>query len=211
MASDIPPSTLWTALLMAGGESRRMGCDKATLTLGGEPLWRRQIRTLREAGAREIMIARGALEPLGTGEPGLIHVPDARPGCGPLGGLAAAFQRASTRRLLVLAVDLPLMPAWFLREMMAMTGDDERGRGVVPVLDGHWEPLAAVYMTAPGECFAAGALRDGNRSLQHLVQELKNYEFMREFAVLEENRAFFQNVNTPEDLAEIERQFTGGG
>src|SRR3954463_5091935 len=117
MPGDFPQSPPCSALLMAGGESRRMGRDKATLVIGGEELWRRQVRTLREAGCAEIMIARGEREPLGIGEPGLIEVPDAMPGCGPLGGLVAGLRQAKTRWLLVLAVDLPFMPAAFLRQM----------------------------------------------------------------------------------------------
>src|SRR5205809_5309599 len=114
-----PPSPRWSALLMAGGESRRMGRDKATLVVGGEPLWRRQVRTLREAGFAEIMIARGEREPLGAGEPGLLTVPDAREGCGPLGGLVAGLEKA-TEWLLVLAVDLPQLPAAYLRSIMKL-------------------------------------------------------------------------------------------
>jgi molybdopterin-guanine dinucleotide biosynthesis protein A len=34
------------AMLLAGGCSRRMGVDKATLLISGEPLWKRQLRVL---------------------------------------------------------------------------------------------------------------------------------------------------------------------
>ena len=37
-----------TAVLLAGGESRRMGADKATLICDGEPLWARQLATLKK-------------------------------------------------------------------------------------------------------------------------------------------------------------------
>ena len=190
---------------MAGGESRRMGCDKAMLTVGGEPLWRRQVRTLREAGFAEILIARGMHDSLGAGELGLIEVPDAAPGCGPLGGLAAGLARVAMRWLLVLAVDMPLMPATFLREMIAITEADERGRGLVPVLDGEWEPLAAIYPTEPAASIAIDALQARSLSLQLLVKQLVLLDCMREWAVPEDQRAFFRNVNTPEDLAAIER------
>jgi molybdopterin-guanine dinucleotide biosynthesis protein A len=191
---------------MAGGESRRMGRDKVTLVVAGEPLWRRQVRTLREAGFEQIVIARGAHEPLGAGEPGLVEVPDAVPGCGPLGGLAAALPRVSTRWLLVLAVDLPLMPASFLREMIATTDADGRGRGLVPTIDGQHEPLAAIYPTAPASEFAAEALRTGALSLRDLVKKLVALDLMRELEVPAASRDFFRNVNTPEDLANIEQR-----
>lgn len=206
MFADTSQSPRCSALLMAGGESRRMGRDKATLVVGGEPLWRRQVRTLRQAGFVEIMIARGAHEPLGASEPGLVEISDAVPGCGPLGGLATGLQRASTGRLLVLAVDLPLMPASFLRELIAMTDADERDRGLVPTIDAQHEPLAAIYPTAPASEFAAEALRTGALSLRDLVKKLVAHDLMRELEVPAASRDFFRNVNTPEDLAYIERR-----
>jgi molybdopterin-guanine dinucleotide biosynthesis protein A len=180
------------------------------LTVGGEPLWRRQVRTLREAGFEEIMITRGAHGSVGVGESGLIEVPDAAPGCGPMGGLAAGLQHASTRRLLVLAVDLPLMPASFLRELIALTEADVRARGLVPVLAGRPEPLAAIYPTEPARAMSGEALRTAALSMQDLVRKLVALDFMREWEVAEEQREFFQNVNTPEDLADFERRLGPG-
>ncbi len=154
---------------MAGGESRRMGRDKATLMVGGEPMWRRQIRTLREAGFAEIMIARGAHEPLGAGEPGLVEVPDAVPGCGPLGGLATGLQRASTGWLLVLAVDLPFMPASFLREMIALTEADECSRGLAVTMQKARRPG---WVARASRLFGSASRRvvDAARGLQQKVR-----------------------------------------
>ena len=75
---------------------------------------------------------------------------------------------ASRRRLVVLAVDLPLMTAGFLRGLLARAGD---GRGVVPRHRGSglYEPLAAVY---PAECLALARerLRGEDWSLQGFVR-----------------------------------------
>jgi molybdopterin-guanine dinucleotide biosynthesis protein A len=203
MSGQMRQSDRWSALLMAGGESRRMGRDKATLVIAGEELWRRQVRTLRKAGFAEIMIARGEREPLGVGEPGLIVLPDAREGCGPLGALAAGLQRVSTGWLLVLAVDLPLMPAAFLRPMMELAG--ESGRGVVPQIDGRFEPLVAVY---PGTCleWSEDCLAGGQWSMRKLVQLCMRDKLLRSLKVRDNERGYFRNVNTPEDLADVERQ-----
>jgi molybdopterin-guanine dinucleotide biosynthesis protein A len=197
MAGPFPQSPQCSALLMAGGESRRMGRDKATMMIGGEPLWRRQVRTLREAGVAEIMIARGERELLGAGEPGLIALADAAPGCGPLGGLVAGVRQAKTDWTLVLAVDLPFMSAAFLRQMMAMA--EQERLGLAPVLDGRVEPLAAVY---PKGClaFAEECLASRQLSMRALVERCVAAGLMRSFEVREHERAYFRNVNTPEDL-----------
>lgn len=96
-----------TAVLLAGGESQRMGRDKATLILDGEPLWSRQLRILRELQPEKMLIsarARPAWCP-----PEIETVLDAPPSRGPLSGLAAALKRIETTHLLALAIDVPQM------------------------------------------------------------------------------------------------------
>src|SRR3954467_15750089 len=95
-ASQSPAATsLCSGLLLAGGESRRMGSDKAGLVLGGEALWRRQLRTLRAAGVGEILISRGALPALEVKEHGVVQIPDVAESAGPLGGLLAGLRATS--------------------------------------------------------------------------------------------------------------------
>src|SRR5205809_686126 len=82
-----------TGLLLAGGESRRMGCDKAELPVCGELLWKRQVRTLLAGGAGEIVISRGDQPPLPELDRGILTVADAARGCGPLGGVVGALRQ----------------------------------------------------------------------------------------------------------------------
>lgn len=49
--------------VMAGGQSRRMGSDKALLGLSGEPLWQRQSRVLQAAGATAVGVVRQVGQP----------------------------------------------------------------------------------------------------------------------------------------------------
>src|SRR3954471_22198373 len=79
-----------TAVLMAGGRSRRMGRDKAELELGGRALWERQIEVLRALRPDALWVSGRAY-----GE--VEAVADAWPDCGPLGGLASVLQRAETK------------------------------------------------------------------------------------------------------------------
>jgi len=98
-----------TAVLFVGGRSRRMGADKATLEIAGEPLWRKQIKLLRELQPQSLCISareRPAWCPLE-----IEAVLDDPPSRGPLSGLAAALRRLRTSHLLALAIDLPRMRA----------------------------------------------------------------------------------------------------
>jgi molybdenum cofactor guanylyltransferase len=94
-----------TAVLFTGGESRRMGADKATLVLDGEPLWSRQLRTLRELQPERILIS-ARTKPAWC-PPEIEVVLDKPPSRGPLTGLAAALKRIHTTHLFALAIDLP--------------------------------------------------------------------------------------------------------
>ncbi len=107
----------FAAVLLAGGQSRRMGRDKALLLVdGGRVLWERQLDVLRSLGPAELFIS-------GPARPGFPYdvrlLEDERPGLGPLSGIVAALEAMTTPLLVVLAVDLPAMRADFLRGLLA--------------------------------------------------------------------------------------------
>ena len=79
-------------VVLAGGESRRMGRDKALVEVDGEPLWKRQVGVLRAAGAERVVVGRRrGQEAIGYPDCCL----DAFEGCGPLAGIHAARQRTA--------------------------------------------------------------------------------------------------------------------
>jgi molybdopterin-guanine dinucleotide biosynthesis protein A len=102
--------------VLAGGESRRMGRDKALVEFAGEPLVARAIGILREAGL-EARIA-GARATLDAFAP---VVADAEPGRGPLGGICAALAACTEPRAVFLPVDLPLLPASLITYLVHRT------------------------------------------------------------------------------------------
>ena len=120
-----------SAVILAGGESRRMGRDKAWLEMGGQPLIRRALSTVRDSGIQGIVISgRAGADYSSLGCPVLF---DLEPGCGPLGGIERALSAATAPLVLVLAVDLPGVTAAFLRKLAAhcdpLTGAVPKLRG----------------------------------------------------------------------------------
>lgn len=183
-----------TAVLMAGGLSRRMGADKCNLLVNAERLWSRQMRLLDHLNPRSVWVsarARPSWCPTGTEA-----VLDAAPSHGPLSGLSAVLQRLATSHLLVLAVDLPLMNAPLLRSLCQMA---EPGRGVMPQIAGWLEPLCAIYpaQVAPA---AQAALQSGCFALQPLARALIAKDSLFEYKVPPGLRWHFANINTPEAL-----------
>ncbi|MGB8029788.1 MAG: molybdenum cofactor guanylyltransferase [Terracidiphilus sp.] len=96
--------------VLAGGQSSRMGRDKALLPLAGRPLIEHALTTLREAGlpARIAGASPAAHSALAAYAP---IVRDPQSGLGPLAGICAALEAASTRYAVFLPIDLPLLPA----------------------------------------------------------------------------------------------------
>ena len=184
----------FSAVLLAGGESRRMGRDKATIEVDALPLWRRQLQILRELNPEEIFVsARTAPSWLPPKVELLLDEPPSR---GPLSGLAQALARMQTTHLIALAVDMPFMTSSELQYLCNLV---KAGAGVVPVIGDRTEPLAAFY---PG-----GVLNDFTRalggsdfSLQSLVHELARSGKIELVAVAEGRRDLYRSVNEPGDL-----------
>jgi molybdopterin-guanine dinucleotide biosynthesis protein A len=151
-------------LLLTGGQSRRMGRDKALLVVDG--------RTLAERGAQ--LLGEVALPVVEVG-PGYSRLPAVRedpPGTGPLAALCAGA--AEVRRLghdgpvLVLAVDMPFVTTGLLRFLAGRPGP-----GTVVPRDrlGRAQPLCARY--GPGALAVASQLvAAGQRSLRALLADL---------------------------------------
>ena len=184
----------FTAVLLAGGESRRMGSDKATLRWRGRPLWEWQLEKLRALTPERILLSARSDLPWRPSDVELL--PDIPPSRGPLSGLAAALDTMETDHLLALAVDLPFMTTEHLRFLCERA---RPGTGIVPMIKGTAEPLSAIYPgTARTHFLEALPLDDS--SLQPIVRRLVALNMLQAFPVPDEEHQFYKNVNKPEEL-----------
>jgi molybdopterin-guanine dinucleotide biosynthesis protein A len=183
-----------SAVLLAGGESRRMGKDKAALQFRGRPLWQIQFELLRKLQPSEIFIS-ARTDPTWRPED-VRFVADIPPSRGPLSGLAASLAQMHTTHLLALAIDMPFMTNKFLRYLCAKI---EASRGVVPKIDNRTEPLTAIY-PREAEIDFRRALAGADFSLQSLTRRLVETGKLRAIHVTEQEKVFFLNVNEPADL-----------
>src|SRR3977135_2600279 len=162
-----------TAVVLAGGESRRMGRDKATIELRGQPLWRRQLEVLREVGPEKIFVsARTKPSWLPRDAELLLDDPPSR---GPLSGLTKASTAMRTSHLLALAVDMPFMRSEQLAVLCELAAE---GRGVVPVIGERAGPLAGIYPAEAAVDFSE-ALASADFSLQRVIRKLAADEKVR--------------------------------
>ena len=185
-----------SALLLAGGQSRRMGRDKATLELNGQLLWARQLEILRTLRPEKIFVsARTAPSWLPSNVELLLDDPPSR---GPLSGLAKALAAIRTTHLLALAVDMPFMTREELRTVWDQT---QAGEGVVPVIRDRVEPFAAIYPAEVATDFAA-ALTGNDFSLQGIIRKLAADGKVRLVGVPAEDEHLYRSVNEPSDFKE---------
>lgn len=124
--------------ILAGGQSTRMGLDKALVEFRGAPMLDHVAAAIEQAGLQCLVVGRQA--PVG----GLRFVEDL-PGIGggPLVGLLSAFEAAEGRDLFLAAVDQPLLRPKTVTELINTPGDI-----VVPMAAGHPQVTCAVYRKA---------------------------------------------------------------
>jgi molybdopterin-guanine dinucleotide biosynthesis protein A len=184
-----------SAVILAGGESRRMGRDKAWLDLAGEPLIVRALQTVRWLGVDELFISGRADVDYSALECPVLH--DLEPGFGPLGGIERALHACGSPLLLVLAVDLPHMTTAFLAKLIGRT---DALTGVVPVRDGALEPLAAIY---PKRCheIAFRFIAQARHSACDFAEAFLRERAVRTLRVTRADVACFANWNSPFDAA----------
>ncbi len=186
--------TAVSGIILAGGASRRMGTDKAGLTLHGKPLLVRQVEKMRQMGITDIMLSGGAAIPM----PGTRTIPDIYPGRGPLGGIHACLAASEHPRCLVLSVDTPLVPASILARLcQTHTG------GITVLRCGEkQEPLVGVYDRALAPTMS-DLIAEGGKPVRALSGCVKWN--MLDYLGPE---VFLKNCNTPADFTEVEEIFT---
>lgn len=192
----------FSGAVLAGGRSRRMGRDKASLPAPPyRSLVHRQLALLVAAGARESLLSLRFGQPLP--DPGAMRgVAIVRDdGCaGPLGGLAAVLRAARTPCVLVLGVDLGGMQATVLRRLLAIAAAGGGAWGVVPRTRSGVQPLAAVWPRALLPLVEAQLDRGGDRSLRALVARAEAEGCLHTCIIPAWDEPMFANWNRPHEV-----------
>jgi molybdopterin-guanine dinucleotide biosynthesis protein A len=183
-----------SVVLLAGGESRRMGQDKALLLFRGKPLWQLQLDLLRKMQPVETFVS-ARFDP--SWRPADVQfISDIAPACGPLGGLASTLAKIRTGHLLALAIDMPLMKGEYLHSLCDQI---EPECGVLPMIGDRAEPLAAIYPKSAATDLVE-ALSGSDFSLQLLTRKLVTLGKLRFVNVSKDEQKYFRNFNKPEDF-----------
>lgn len=148
-----PPAVI--GVVLAGGRSRRMGQDKGALEVAGKAQVRRAYDLLASTCGHAVVSARAEQATLAA-YARLPLVTDDGSLAGPAAGLMAAWARFPGEALLVLAVDLPLVDAATIGQLLAGR-DPARMATAFGHPDGTIEPLCTVWEPRAAAVIAAGA------------------------------------------------------
>jgi molybdopterin-guanine dinucleotide biosynthesis protein A len=190
-----------TLAIQAGGESRRMGRDKALLPFLGQPLILRLLSRL--AGiADEVLVTSN--QPEQYRFLGFTPIPDLLPGLGALGGLYTALSAAAHPFVAVVACDMPFASAEiFLAELALLR--ETNADAVIPRSEAGTEPFHAVYRVETCLPPVREAIEGGKRRADAWFDQVSiRYLDGQEIHPYDPDMLAFFNINTPEELKEAE-------
>lgn len=188
--SDVAPRPLF-GLVLAGGESRRMGRDKATLRRAGQTQLAYAMQLLDGVTERAFVSARPGQDDAERNR--YEQIVDRYDGLGPIAGILTAMETFPDVDWLVIACDLPNVDAATLSHLLANRLHDSPFTAYISSHDGLPEPLCAIY-AAPAAEIVRQFVADGVHCPRKVL--IRSETRLLE---LPDARAL-DNVNTPEDL-----------
>ncbi len=194
------------AILLAAGESARMGRPKPLLTWAGTTLLEWQIEQLREAGASEVIVVLGSraeeVEPVATAAGATVVLnPDYREGRASSLRAGAAAVHDNAAAIVILGVDQP-RPAWVTRRLIERRR--ENGPAIlIPAFEGHRGHPVVLSAALLGELRAVNEASLGLRAVTERHQaETETVEI--------DNSSVIVDLNTPSEYEDALRAFNNG-
>ena len=185
-----------SAVILCGGQSRRMGMDKARLLWNGRDFLDRIAAQL--APADEILLS--VAQPGQYGEKPFPTVIDRMPGCGPLSGLYSALTACRNDLLFAVSCDMPLVD--FSAALLLLSHLEEPYDAVVPTdSSGRIQPLCALYRKRAAPVFLRQL-----QNHQYRLRDALSAVPTRYLPVAAPTDQMFQNLNTPQAYQDFLKQ-----
>lgn len=182
-----------TGIILVGGQSRRMGQDKAILPVDGVPLYERVLEVLARVFPRVLLVG-GREERFRDRD--VTVVPDIYPGSA-LGGLYTGLLHAGTERIFVAPCDLPFPNEAIIRHLCSLS---EGFDAVVPETGQGMEPIFAVYAKSCLGPMKDLLERDNFRIYDFYPKVRVRYVPNETLRLLDPDGTAFLNLNTPDDI-----------
>jgi len=189
-----------SAVVLAGGQSSRLGSDKSFLLMEDQPLVAHTVRKLAVLSDDLIVVTNDPARYKPLALPVRL-VPDEKPGVGALMGIYSGLKAVHHSQALIVACDMPFLNLSLLRYMLPLAGGHDI---VIPRLGEFLEPLHAIYTKA---CLPAIAclLEQGRRQITAFFHEVRvRYVEAGEIDRFDPDHLSFINVNTPQDWDRVQ-------
>ncbi|MGH7903705.1 MAG: molybdenum cofactor guanylyltransferase [Candidatus Dormibacteraceae bacterium] len=185
-----------TLLVLAGGESRRMGRPKALLPAGDGTLLEWVLDALSPQ-FEEVLVSANHPDQVAPGMTPRI-VGDLHPGAGPLAGIEAGLAACRHDVMVVVACDMPRVTAPLVRLLVTASRSND---AAMPRLDGVAEPACAAYRRSAARVISA-SLDDGRLRAGGVLGALRvRYLDELELEAAGVDRGALRSLNSPEDYA----------
>jgi molybdopterin-guanine dinucleotide biosynthesis protein A len=192
-----------TLAVLAGGQSTRMGRNKAEITIGGRLILEHLLAEVAWPGPTLLVTAPGREHPPGWQRFDR-EVQDPVAGVGPLRGVMTALESANTDTVVVITVDMPNVRAHHLQSLLGILMARSKIAGVMRsrVMDGREqvEPFPSAYRVAMAKPLVADRLASGARSVYGL-SEAEAVVIAPTFDDWSDD--VWLNLNRPEDVGEV--------
>lgn len=185
-----------TGIVLSGGESRRMGADKAFLKLAGVPMIEHVLRATREVCSNVIIVTK---KPHLYEHLNAMVVTDADDRQGPLTGIYSGLLGSSDDYNFVAACDMPFLNPRLISHMRDLSAGYDI---TVPAFGGFFEPLHAVYHRRLLPVIEERIRRDAQQIRGIFSEARVRYVTEEEIDRHDPGRRSFMNINTPREYEE---------
>ncbi len=192
-------------ILLAGGQSRRFGANKAFATYNGTPLYRYSYDVLKNVSSQVIVIGDQEMTAKMALDPETLYKEDNETfkGLGPLAGIYSAMEGLSSEWYAVLPCDVPLIKKEIFEKLLTYvdrkTVNGSMPAGIIPVVNGKQQPLTGLYHHSTS-VIIKGLLETNNLRMSDLLNSIETYYVEEQLF----DERLFTNVNTRKALQDIE-------
>jgi molybdopterin-guanine dinucleotide biosynthesis protein A len=196
-----------SAVILAGGFSRRFGRDKGLVVLAGKPLILHVIDRVSKV-VDEVLVVLSSEDQKNKFETILEEkanvVIDKDDSQSPLVGAITGFESANSKYSALLPCDTPLVSAPIVQFLLDMCTN--RSAAIPRWPSGYIEPLQAVYHTESALTAAKTALKQGKMNMRSMIDNLRGVRYVSTMVLqqLEPKLLTFFNVNVLQDLKKAE-------
>jgi len=199
-----------TAIILAGGFSERLGCDKGLVQMAGKPLVSHVFNRVSQI-VEEVIVVVSSIDQKKTYSPLfpkktkiLVDIEDSQ---SPLVGALTGFMNACGEYSILLPCDMPFVSKEVVKLLFEIA---PHRNAVIPRWpNGYIEPLQAVYRTSSALTAANEAREKSETRLRSMISLLKRVRYLSTIVIkeIDPHLTTFFNINTPLDLKRAESLF----